>query len=54
MIGGVAVIVAGVAAGLALLLVGGVAWALIQDSKADAVSPAWRDTHYRERRDDDA
>jgi predicted ribosomally synthesized peptide with SipW-like signal peptide len=46
-IGGVAIVVAWVAAGLALLLVGGVAWALFQDSKAEGVSPQWRDQHYR-------
>ena len=44
----VAVVVAGI-------LVGGVAWLLVQDAKADErVSTAWRDAHHRERRHDDA
>jgi hypothetical protein len=47
-IGGVAIVVAWVAAGLALLLIGGVAWALVQDRRADAVSDAWRDQTFRD------
>jgi hypothetical protein len=46
------ILLAAGAAVVAVLLVARVAWALVQDAKADAVSEAWRDAHHRERRDE--
>lgn len=41
------------AAVVAVLLVARVAWALVQDARADErLSTAWRDEHTRDRRDD--
>jgi hypothetical protein len=43
-----------VATVVAVVLVGGVAWLLVQDAKADdRVSTAWRDEQARERSRDD-
>jgi hypothetical protein len=43
-----------VATVVAVTLVGGVAWILVQDAKADdRVSTAWRDEQARDRRDRD-
>jgi hypothetical protein len=42
-----------VATVVAVVLVGGVAWLLVQDAKADdRVSMGWRDEHARDGRDD--
>jgi hypothetical protein len=44
-----------VATVVAVILVGGTAWLMVQDAKADErVSMAWRDEHARERSHDDA
>ncbi len=46
-------ILAAVAVVVAVILVGGVAWLMVQDAKADdRVSAAWRDEQAREGRDD--
>jgi hypothetical protein len=42
------ILVLTVAVVVAVVLVGGTAWLMVQDAKADArVSSAWRDTHHR-------
>ena len=50
----VAMIVAlAVAVVVAVILVGGTAWLMVQDARADArVTDAWRNAHLRDRRDD--
>jgi uncharacterized membrane protein len=48
------ILAATVAVIVAVVLVGGVAWLLVQDAKADdRVSTAWRDEQARERSRDD-
>jgi hypothetical protein len=46
------IVVLVVAVVVAVILVGGTAWLMVQDAKASAVSDRWRDAHHRERRDD--
>ena len=42
-----------VAVVVAAVLIGGTAWLMVQDQRADErVSTAWRDEHARDRRDD--
>jgi hypothetical protein len=48
------IVAVAVASVVAVVLVGGVAWLMVQDAKADdRVSMAWRDEHSRDRRDVD-
>jgi hypothetical protein len=47
------ILLVAVAAIVAVVLVGGVAWLMVQDAKADdRLSTAWRDEQTRDRRDD--
>jgi hypothetical protein len=47
------IVVLAVAVVVAVILVGGTAWLMVQDARADdRVSTAWRDEHARDRRDD--
>jgi hypothetical protein len=47
------IVVLAIAAAVAVILVGGTAWLMVQDARADdRVSTAWRDEHARDRRDD--
>jgi hypothetical protein len=47
------IVVIVVAVVVAAFLVGGTAWLMVQDARADdRVSTAWRDEHARDRRDD--
>jgi uncharacterized membrane protein len=47
------VILALVVVGLVVVVVGLLAVAaIVQDARADAVSPSWRNAHHRERRDE--
>jgi hypothetical protein len=42
-----------VAVVVAVILVGGTAWLMVQDARADAhVTAEWRNAHLRDRRDD--
>jgi hypothetical protein len=47
------ILVLTVAVVVAVILVGGTAWLMVQDQRADdRVSTAWRDEHARDRRHD--
>jgi hypothetical protein len=47
------ILLVAVAAIVAVVLVGGVAWLMVQDAKADdRLSTAWRDEHTRDPRDE--